>query len=157
MTSRTAPDLTGAAVALAFAALGGFAVVESLGMTTLGAIFPRTVGGVLIGLSLVQFGLALTGRGGQSSGEGSDTGHEGMERRIALIVVMIAWALLFPVIGFVVTSVVAGIALLFIAEHERPSPLGRLVRIAAVIAMVAAFYWLMVVVLFIPMPRALLF
>jgi putative tricarboxylic transport membrane protein len=157
MSSRPAPDLAGAAVALAFGALGLFAVVESLGMTALAAIFPRAVGGVLVGLAAVQAVLSLLGRGGQASGEGSDTGRAGMGRRIGLVVIMLAWALLFPVVGFVVTSTIAGIALLFVAEHEQPSPTTRAAGVAAVIVMVGLFYWLMVAVLYIPMPQAWLF
>jgi hypothetical protein len=155
MTAR--PDLGGALVAAGFLGIGVYAVWTSLGMTMLGAIFPRTIGGALIALSAVQIGLALAGRGGQASGEGGTEGGGSVVRRVALVVVMVAWAVLFPAIGFVATSIVAGLALLVIAEHEQPSPGGRLLRAAIVVAMVGAFYWLMVRVLYIPMPRGLLF
>jgi hypothetical protein len=151
--TRGRPDIAGAAVALGFGAVGVLAVVESLGMTMLGAIFPRTVGGVLIGLALVQVALALGGRGGQGGGEGADTSWDGLGRRLALVAIMLAWAILFPLVGFVVTSTAAALGLLFVAEHEQPSLATRLVRIAVVVAMVAVFYWLMVRVLYIPMPR----
>jgi putative tricarboxylic transport membrane protein len=150
---RRKPDLAGAAVALGFAAVGALAVVQSLAMTTLGAIFPRTVGGVLIGLAAVQIALSLGGRGGQGGGEGADTSWDGLGRRLTLVAIMLAWAILFPLVGFVVTSVAAALGLLFVAEHEQPPLAMRLLRIAVVVAMVAVFYWLMVRVLYIPMPR----
>jgi putative tricarboxylic transport membrane protein len=156
MTDRR-PDLAGAAVALVFFAVGLYALWTSFAMTMLGAIFPRTIGGVLMALSLVQIGLSLTGRGGQASGEGGDATAEGLTRRLGLVAVMVAWAILFPILGFVATSLVAVILLIAIAEHERTSPLMWLVRIAAIAAMVGIFYWLMVRVLFIPMPRGWLF
>ena len=159
MTDRpvTRPDLPGAAVALSFLAVGLYAVWTSFAMTALGAIFPRTIGGALMALSVIQIGLSLFGRGGQASGEGREASWDGLTRRLGLAFVMIAWAVLFPVIGFVVTSIVAATALIVLAEHERPSLLTWLVRIAVVLAMVGAFYWLMVRVLYIPMPRGWLF
>lgn len=158
MNGRTTrPDLPGALVAFIFLAIGLYVVWVSFGMTMLGAIFPRTIGGILVGLSLFQCALSLAGRGGQQSGEGGESGWEGLSRRLGLAGVMVVWALLFPLIGFVVTSAVAGIALIFIAEHERPRPATWLLRVAIVALMVGFFYWLMVRVLFIPMPRAWLF
>jgi hypothetical protein len=152
-----AADLPGAFVAVILLGIGLYAVWTSFQMTMLGAIFPRTIGGVLVALSVIQIGLSLTGRGGQASGEGGDTSLDGLGRRIALAAIMIAWAILFPVIGFVATSLVGVIALIFVAEHERTTPLMWLVRIILVALMVGGFYWLMVRVLYIPMPRGLLF
>lgn len=150
-------NVAAALVALGFAGVGLYAIVASLEMSMLGAIFPRTIGAILIALSLIQAGLALSGRGGQQSGEGADTSLDGMGRRAALIVTMVAWALLFPVVGFLSTSLAASMALLFIAEHDPPSQRWTLVRFGSVIGMVLVFYWLMVRILNIPMPSGLLF
>jgi putative tricarboxylic transport membrane protein len=157
VTERARPDIGGAAIALVFLAIGIYAVWTSFAMTMLGAIFPRTIGGVLIGLSVIQIGLSFTGRGAQASGEGGETSKEGLGRRLALVAVMIAWALLFPAIGFVVTSFVAAVLLIFIAEHERTAAGIWLFRIAIVAAMVGAFYWLRARILYIPMPRGIFF
>ncbi len=156
-TDRIGADFAGAAVALFFLAVGIYAVWSSLSMTMLGAIFPRTIGGFLIGLSVIQIGLSLAGRGAQISGEGGDASNEGLGRRLALVAVMIAWALLFPAVGFVVTSFVAATALIVIAEHERTPPTRWLLRTAVVAVMVGVFYWLMTRILYIPIPRGVLF
>lgn len=152
------PNLGGAAVALIFLAVGAYAVWTSLSMTMLGAIFPRTIGAILIGLSMIQVVRALAGRGGQRSGESAEASNEeGLVRRLGLVLVMVAWAIVFPLVGFVATSLVAAIALVFLAEHENTPVAIWILRIAVVSAMVMAFYWLMTRVLYIPMPRGLLF
>ena len=152
MTTATR-DWPGAAVALGFAALGAYAVSGSLAMTPLGAIFPRTIGGVLIALALVQAVRCLLGRGGASALEEGARGGSAA-RRAALAGVMLVWVVAFPLVGFVVTSLIAGSILMVIAEFERLTPRLLTLRLLLVAAMVAAFYWLMVAVLYIPMPRA---
>lgn len=157
MTTETRhPDWTGALAALGFASLGAYAVAESLAMTPLGAIFPRTIGAVLIGLSVLQIARCLLGRGGSTVLEEGETGGSA-PRRLALAVVLVLWVLLFPVIGFVVTSLAAALALMAIAEFETHTLRAIVLRVCIVTAMVGLFYWLMVRVLHIPMPRALLF
>jgi hypothetical protein len=124
-------------------------------MTMLGAIFPRTVGGVLIGLALVQVALALGGRGGQGGGEGADTSWDGLGRRLALVAVMLAWAILFPHRS--ASSSPASSPPSPCSSWPSTSAPSSAVRgscaIAIVVAMVGIFYWLMVRVLYIPMPR----
>ena len=152
--TATVRDWPGAAVALGFAALGTYAVSGSLAMTPLGAIFPRTIGGILVVLALVQAVRCLTGHGGASALEDGDRGGSAW-RRAALAAVMLVWVIAFPRLGFVVTSLAAASALMLIAEFDTLTPRRLAVRLLLVAAMVAAFYWLMVSVLYIPMPRAL--
>jgi putative tricarboxylic transport membrane protein len=148
-----ARDWPGTVVALLFAGLGGYAVSGSLGMTPLGAIFPRTIGLVLVGLAAVQAARCFTGRGGASELEEGETGGS-VWRRAGVGAVMLAWALLFPVIGFIVTGFLAVVALGFIAEFDPPTPRQLGIRLGIAAAMVGLFYWLMVAVLYIPMPQA---
>jgi hypothetical protein len=149
------PDISGAVVASGFFAVGFYAVYASLEMTMLGAIFPRAVGGALMALSLSQGVLSLTGRAGQETGEGTYAIGSSF-RPFALVAVMVAWAFTFPIVGFLTTSFAASLCLVFIAEHERHGASAILLRIAVVSVMIAVFYWLMVRVLYIPMPRGLL-
>lgn len=146
-------DWPGALVALGFAGVGGYAVSGSLAMTPLGAIFPRTIGLVLIGLSILQAVRCLAGRGGASLLEEGQTGGS-TARRVALGVVMLIWALAFPVVGFIVTGLAAVVALMVIAEFDRLTAQALVLRIAMAALLVAVFYGLMTRVLFIPMPRA---
>jgi putative tricarboxylic transport membrane protein len=149
----TVRDWPGAAVAAGFAALGAYAISQSLAMTPLGAIFPRTIGFVLVALALAQAVRCLLGRGGASTLEDGDRGGS-TARRAALAVVLLVWVVAFPIIGFLVTSLVAGAMLMVIAEFEALTPRLVAVRLALVGTMVAIFYWLMVSVLYIPMPAA---
>jgi putative tricarboxylic transport membrane protein len=149
-------DWPGTAAALGFLALGGYAVAESYAMTPLGAVFPRTVGALMAGLSLVQLVRCLRGRAGPRSGEGGEGGGSAV-RRAAMAAILLVWALVFPVVGFLVTGTLAGLALLFVAEFEPVPPRTLALRAAAVVAMVLISWWLMTAVLLIPMPAALLF
>jgi hypothetical protein len=146
-------DWPGAAAALGFLALGSFAVAESYGMSALAAVFPRTVGAVMAGLSLVQLARCLRGAGGQRSGEGG-SGDGSLVRRAAMAAILLVWALVFPVVGFLVTGTLAGLALMAVAEFERVPPRTLAIRAAAVVAMVFVSWWLMTAVLLIPMPAA---
>lgn len=148
-------DWPGFLVALGFAGLGGYAVSGSLGMTPMGAIFPRTVGGILVVLAAIQAARCLFGQGGASElEEGVDGGSR--TRRLVVGGVMIGWAFLFPPIGFIVTSLAAVLILMLVAEFN-PVPLRRrLLRTGLAAIMVGLFYWLMVSVLYIPMPQSLL-
>lgn len=151
--TEAARDWPGAAVALGFAAVGGYAVVSSLSMTPLGAIFPRTIGAVLAALALTQLSRCLAGRGGASTLEDGARGGS-TRRRASLAAVMLAWVVAFPLIGFAVSSLVAGSLLMAIAEFDKLTPRRLATRLLLVAAMVAVFYWLMASVLHIPMPRA---
>lgn len=146
-------DWPGFLVAVGFAGIGGYAATQSLGMTPMGAIFPRTIGLILIVLAAIQAGRCLMGKGGASRLEEGTQGGS-IPRRIGVAAVMIGWALLFPVVGFIVTGFVAVVALMLIAEFDRLSRKALAFRLAIAIAMVGLFYWLMVAVLYIPMPRS---
>jgi putative tricarboxylic transport membrane protein len=82
---------------------------------------------------------------------------EGIGRRLTLVVTMFAWAILFPIIGFVVTSFAAALVLTATAQFGRPSPVRTAVYGICISVFVFGFYLLMVHVLNIPLPRALLF
>lgn len=153
------PDWAGAAGAVVFAVIGAYVLWASLAMSDNAAAFPRAVGAILIGLSIIQLVRSATGRSSTVLEEGVSltAQKEGLGRRLILVVTMVAWAILFPVIGFVVTSFAAAIVLTATAQFGRPS-LGRTAIYAVSIsAFVLGFYLLMVHVLNIPLPRALLF
>jgi hypothetical protein len=153
------PDWAGAVGAILFGIIGAYVLWSSLAMSQHAAAFPRTVGAILLGLSLIQFLRSATGRSSTVLEEGVSLAaqKEGLGRRLTLITTMIAWAILFPVVGFVVTSFVAALVLTFTAQFGRMSAVRAAIYLICVTIMVAGFYLLMVRVLHIPLPRALLF
>lgn len=146
-------DWPGFCVAIFFAGIGGYAVAQSLQMTPMGAIFPRTIGAILIVLAAIQAGRCLFGKGGASALEEGTKGGS-VARRIGVATIMIGWALLFPIVGFIVTGFVAVVTLMLVAEFDRLTTKALALRLVLAIAMVGLFYWLMVSVLYIPMPQS---
>lgn len=152
-------DIAGAVGSAFFAAIGAAVFIASLNMSPLAAMFPRTIGAAMAVLALLHIVMALTGRSGEAVEKGSSVSEqaEGLGRRMTLLFTMIAWALLFPVIGMFVTSLAACALLMFTGLFGRTSPYRLALYLAAVLAMVVCFYFLMGNVLNIPMPRGLLF
>lgn len=151
-------DWPGAIASACFCLVGTYMLAASLSMTKMAAVFPRTIGVVMVVLSLLQIVAALTGRSGQSleSSAGANLA-EGRGRRIVLVVTMVVWALLFPVLGMFVTSLAACMVLMATGQFGRPTTRQFVVYLVSVLAMVAFFYLLMTRVLNIPMPRGLFF
>lgn len=155
---RHARDWPGAIASAFFCLVGIYMVSASLSMTQMAAVFPRTIGSVMAGLSLLQIAAALTGRSGRSlEVSADDEAAEGLGRRLVLIATMIAWALLFPRLGMFVTSLAACLVLMASGQFGRPSPRQLLAYSCTVVVMVGFFYLLMARVLNIPMPRGVLF
>ena len=152
-------DLSGAVGSAFLGAVGLYVFVTSFGLSTMAAMFPRTIGAVLVILALVQIAAALTGRSAKAVEAGSSVADqaEGLGRRLVLLATMIGWALLFPVIGMFVTSLAACTILMFTAQFGSPSHGRRAVHLGVAFGMVVIFYLLMSEVLNIPMPRGLLF
>lgn len=159
-TERTPDkDLSGAIGSAFLGAVGLYVFVNSFGLSTMAAMFPRTIGAVLAILALVQIAAALTGRSARAVEAGSSVADqaEGLGRRLVLVATMIGWALLFPVIGMFVTSLTACVILMFTAQFGSLSHGRRAVYLGVALGMVTVFYLLMSQVLNIPMPRGLLF
>ncbi|MCR4265462.1 tripartite tricarboxylate transporter TctB family protein [Nitratireductor sp. ZSWI3] len=172
MNGRT--DIAGILGSLFFASAGAYVFVASLGMSPMAAMFPRTVGAALALLALVQIVTALAPRlrnrermvprqdaAGEGSGAAVEADADGQAesrgRRLVLLATMVAWALLFPVVGIFVTSLAACIVLMFTGLFGRISPRRLALYLAVVLAMVIFFHLLMGTVLNIPLPRGLLF
>lgn len=159
VTSARARDWAGAVGSGFFLALGIYVFVASFSMSPMAAMFPRTIGAVMTVLAFLQIAASLTGRSGQAVEKGSSVAEqaEGLGRRLTLLAVMIAWALLFPVVGMFATSLAACVVLMFTGLFGRLTPSRLALYLAVVFVMVVAFYLLMTNVLNIPMPRGLLF
>jgi putative tricarboxylic transport membrane protein len=159
LSEAQAPDWAGAAGAVVFALVGAYVLWASLSMSTNAAAFPRSVGALLVGLSLIQLFRSATGRSSTILEEGVSLSAQkvGLRRRLTLIATMIAWAILFPIVGFVVTSFVAALVLTAISQFGRITAIRAAIYGVSITVLVFSFYLLMVHVLNIPLPRALLF
>jgi putative tricarboxylic transport membrane protein len=141
---------------IAFVGIAAFVVQESWQLSTLGSVFPITIATALILLSLSMIGVNLR----LPSGKSVATGAESMKstpRRIGLAGVMIAWSMLMPVVGFIVTSLGSMAALLVFAEYDRWTLRRASIYGAITVSIVIAIYFLMENALLIPVPIGLLF
>ncbi|WP_159588008.1 tripartite tricarboxylate transporter TctB family protein [Chelativorans xinjiangense] len=152
-------DWAGAVGSAFFFATGLYVFITSFSMSPMAALFPRTIGAVMATFAILQIAASLTGRSGQAVEKGSSVAEqaEGLGRRLTLLAVMVAWALLFPVVGMFVTSLLASVVLMFTGLFGRLSPFRLALYLAVVFVMVVVFYLLMSNVLNIPMPRGLFF
>jgi hypothetical protein len=152
-------DVGGIAGAAAFTVFGIWILYETMSMSPMGSIFPRTIAIAMIVMSLALIALNVTGRyrAGASLESTAAEGTESTPRRLLLVAVMLAWVLLMAVIGFFVTSLLAFFAIMVAANYDGWTARRSLTYGIAAVVIVAAFYFLMVDVLLIPVPRGLLF
>ncbi len=94
--------------------LGAGAIWAARDYSDLGAVFPRTVGALLVALGAVYILLVLIGRTQRA------TGSDGSSLRRSLVaVVMLAWGFTLGPLGFLSSGAAAMAALLLIAQHGR--------------------------------------
>ncbi len=148
-------DVPGMIFAAAFIALGALMLLGAQGMSPLGSVFPTTIALALIVSSVALIVLGVAGRSAPSAEAPRE--EDGAWRRIALGAAMMAWVILLPRIGFFVTGLAAFLAIMLIADHDRPPARTWLLWAGAGAAIVAGFWWIMANVLLLRMPAGLLF
>lgn len=148
-------DIPGMVLAGLFIALGIAIYSGALSLSPLGAVFPKAIAAALIAFSALLIVMNLRRPVGE--GRAAFALDAGAGRRIALAIVMLAWVLLMPVIGFLTTSIAAFVAIMFIADHDRPPPRTWAVWIGAGILICTVFWWLMSSLLMLRMPTGILF
>jgi hypothetical protein len=140
-------DLRGALGSAAAVALGGAAIWASRDFSDLGAVFPRSVGALLVALGAVYIVLTLMGRTKDvASLEGSSL------RRAAAALTMLAWAFMLGPLGFLASSAAAMAALLVIANHERWSLRRALLYAGSSALVLIGLYSLFKIALKVPLP-----
>lgn len=153
MRSRTR-DPGNLAGGIAFVALGGWLLQGAEGFSPLGAIFPRVVGIAMVALALLLLVLELLGR---SPAAMEEPAGGSMRRRLALIVVMAAWALAMPVVGFIASGVSAFAAITLLVPVEGRRTGTRILRDVGVgVAIVVGFHLLLTRGLDVPLPRGVI-
>jgi hypothetical protein len=149
-------DLSGMVMAVLFIGVGAWILLESRHLSALGSVFPSTIAIALILFSLILLGMNLRRPRAAAAPAGADE-RESTPRRLLLVAIMIGWSLLMPVVGFFVSSLIAFVALLVVAEYERWSMRHAVLYGMTAVVVVAAFYFLMRDILLIPVPRGQLF
>lgn len=144
-----------------FMATGVGAYVQTQDMSAMGAVFPGTIATLLIVLSAIlgvqqlrrprRQAATPTGAAAPDAPKASNT------RRLVTVIVLGAWAVLLPVLGFFVTSWIAFLALTANATFERPSRKEVIINLICSVVIVGGFYLMMTEVLLIRMPDSLFF
>ncbi|HSK41767.1 MAG TPA: tripartite tricarboxylate transporter TctB family protein [Arenibaculum sp.] len=150
----TARDVGTLVAGILFILLGAWMIRQSFAMSTMGAVFPRTIAGVMIICSIVLVIQRLLRR------PGLPTEHipgESPPRMLGLIATMAVWVLLIPVVGFFATSLVAFVVLLAVANYDGWNTRRALSYGAVAVLVVGTFYLVFVELLLVPTPRGLLF
>jgi len=108
------PDIPGAIGSGLMVLLGAGAIYAARDYSDLGAVFPRTVGALLVALGLVYILLVVIGRTRRVVGsDGSAL------RRTLVAMVMLGWGFALGPLGFLPSGAAAMAALLLIAQHGR--------------------------------------
>lgn len=140
---------------IAFAALAWGAYAETAGMSPMGSVFPTAIAGILGLLSLTLIVTQFFRPPRPASQKPSDGGS--VWRRVAVVAVFAAWAMVMPVIGFFVTGLAAFLALTAIATFDRPGPRTLVLYAVTALVIVGAFQLAMDAVLGLRMPMGWLF
>lgn len=143
----TKPDWPGAFGSALALLVGAGAIWAARDFSDLGAVFPRTIGGLLVALGIVYIALTVSGRTRRA-----DALDGSFIRRAGVAVVMLGWAFALGPLGFLASSAAGCGALLVIANHERWTLRTALIYGAATAFVVVALYLLFKTVLLVPLP-----
>ncbi|MBR9772663.1 MAG: tripartite tricarboxylate transporter TctB family protein [Gammaproteobacteria bacterium] len=143
-----------------FVAGAALCLWETREMSQLGAVFPAVISLVVIVAGLLRLGqLGLRGvvanheRGSDSSSDpSSDPSAGSTPRRLALVGIMLAWALALPWLGFLLTGLASFVGLMVVAQYRRWHPRRLAGHLATGAVLVAFFYALFALVLNVPLP-----
>lgn len=145
--AETRADLPGAVGSALMVLVGAGAIWAARDYSDLGAVFPRTVGALLIALGVVYIVLVALGRTRRgAAAEGS------FARRALVAVTMLAWGFALDPLGFLPASAAAMAALLLVAHHGRWTLRAALVSVLATAAVLGLLYTLFKHALQVPLP-----
>ena len=153
-TEAKTRDLPTIVLAALFVLIGGYVLWATQTMSAMGAVFPRTIAGVLVLASLALLVVQLL-RPGRAAPEDASVGGS-TSRRLAVVAVMLAWALLFPTLGFVTSGIVAFVVIALAANYDRLGPQRAALYLGTAVVVVVLFWLLMRNVLNIPVPAGVL-
>ncbi len=141
------PDIPGAIGSGLMVLVGAGAIYAAQDYSDLGAVFPRTVGALLVALGIVYILLVTLGRTRRVAGaDGSAL------RRALVALIMLGWGFALGPLGFVPSGAAAMAALLLVAQHERWTLRTALLYGLSTSLILAGLYVLFKHVLQVPLP-----
>lgn len=144
------PDVAGLVGCAIATVLGIGALFASRDYSPLGSVFPRTIAALMIVFALAYAITTLRRPKPVSRPTAGST-----PRRAATMVVMLAWAFALAPVGFLFSSVVASLALLLIANHDRWTARTVLLYGLSMALVLGALYSLFRFALQVPLPVGL--
>jgi len=108
---------------------------------------------ILGALALLLLGLSFVRPGG---GKVFVLVHGNVLPVVLTAVMMVAWVALIPLLGFLVTSLIAFSVMTLVLERRTRRPRGILVRVALVCTVTVAFYYFFDRLLLVSFPRGIL-
>jgi putative tricarboxylic transport membrane protein len=143
---------------LTFIVVGALALVGTQDMSAMGRIFPRVLSVTMIALSalMIVVQLRLPRKVPRPSYVDKPAVRPSTFRRVAITVVLAAWALSMPAVGFFTSSMIAFMLITAIASFERPGTREIAMDVVVALIVVGAFQFLMHQVLGLHMPQDLL-
>ena len=145
--AQPAADIPGAAGSAIMVLVGAAAIWAARDYSDLGAVFPRTVGALLVALGIVYIVLVVLGRtrcGAPADGS--------FARRALVAVVMLAWGFTLGPLGFLPSCAAAMAALLLIAHHGTWTLRLALLYGLSTAAVLGLLYVLFKIALQVPLP-----
>jgi putative tricarboxylic transport membrane protein len=140
-------DVPGAIGSVLLISVGAAALAYSGEFSDLGAVFPRAIGALLVGLGCLYIALVALGRTRRAAA--LDGSHA---RRLGVAAVMLGWAFALPPLGFLMSSAVAFALLLALAQHDRWTPRTAMLYGAAGAVVLGGLYALFKLALQVPLP-----
>lgn len=107
-------DVASAVSCIALIIIGLAAIYWANDFSMLGAVFPRVAAGLMVALSCLYLVIAWMRPPARRTHEPGSSA-----RRLAVMVVMLAWAFLLEPLGFLVSGILAFAALLVVAHFDR--------------------------------------
>ncbi|WP_108482338.1 tripartite tricarboxylate transporter permease [Oceaniglobus ichthyenteri] len=153
-TRASSHDWPGIIVAAILVVIAMVMFREARGMSAMGSVFPTAIALALAGLCGLLILLGLLGRGRPA--KSPDAPGASWGRRGLAVVTLGLWVAIIPILGFATTSLVAFIAMAFVAEHDSVSTKTLLVRGIIAVVTVGAFWWIMNDVLLLRIPSGAL-
>lgn len=125
---------------------GACILYEATLMSTFGAIFPA-----LAGVGIILGSLALMGRIALRLPDTRPPPERGMHA-LLLLAILLAWAVLLPVIGFIPACILGAAATMFLAQDEKAAPRVLAIRSAGLLVTILAVALLFSRGLNVPLP-----